>query len=64
MTNLTNFLTRPTNWADDVVAEMISAYAEGGHALAEAKWHEIVERDTPLQIDANVALGRYREITT
>lgn len=53
---------RPDNWADDVVAELISIYADQGQAAAEAHWHAIVERDQPLQIDANVALGRFKSI--
>lgn len=57
-----NKYLRPENWADDVVDELLAAYDVGGVDAAQLEWNKILARDTPKQVDAIVASGRFGQI--
>lgn len=50
---------RPDNWADTTADRLLDVYLSYGKHAANTEWLEIVERDKPMQADANVAVGRF-----
>jgi hypothetical protein len=50
---------RPDNWADRTADRLLDVYLSYGKDAANTEWLEIVERDRPVQADANVAIGRF-----